>query len=120
MIRFALALTLGAMYVAAQSSSLTGVITDPHGASIPTAVVTAKNVDTSATRSTIANSFGEYELVQVPPGKYSVTIEKAELSHARDSGGAADQHAIDAERQAGGRLGQRSGQRYCGGVGGQH
>lgn len=77
MTRFALALTLGALHLAAQSSSLTGVITDPHGAAVPTAVITAKNVDTSATRSTIANSFGEYELVQVPPGTYSVTIEKA-------------------------------------------
>ncbi len=76
MIRFAFALLLGVLPLAAQNSSLTGVITDAHGATIPGAVVTVKNKDTSAVRSTIANSFGAYELVQVPPGTYSLTIEK--------------------------------------------
>ena len=76
MIRFALALLLFALPLAAQNSSLNGAITDPHGAAVPGAVITAKNKDTSAVRSTIANSFGAYELVQMPPGTYTISIEK--------------------------------------------
>jgi hypothetical protein len=76
MIRFAFALMLGVLPLAAQNSSLNGSVTDAHGGAIPGVIVTAKNMDTSAVRSTLANSFGAYELVQMPPGKYSVTLEK--------------------------------------------
>jgi len=78
--RLALVLLFGALPLAAQNSSLVGTITDAHGASVPDAVITAKNVDTSAVRTTIANNFGSYELVQVPPGKYSVTMRRWHLS----------------------------------------
>jgi hypothetical protein len=76
MIRFVFALLLGALPLAAQNSSLTGTITDAHGAVIPGAIITLKNVDTMSVRSTTTNVRGEYELVQVIPGKYNVTVEK--------------------------------------------
>jgi Carboxypeptidase regulatory-like domain len=79
MIRFATLLGAALLVVlplAAQTSSLQGVITDAHGAAVPGAVVTAKNIDTSAVRSTLAGASGEYELVQMAPGKYNVSIEK--------------------------------------------
>ncbi len=81
MIRFQNVLLLGTLALvglplAAQTSSLQGVITDAHGAAVPAAIVTAKNLDTSAVRSTLADAAGEYELVQMTPGKYNVTIEK--------------------------------------------
>jgi hypothetical protein len=62
--------------LAAQTSSLTGVITDGHGAAVPGAVIKALNEDTSATRATLSSGLGAYELAQVPPGKYKITIEK--------------------------------------------
>jgi hypothetical protein len=81
----ATALLLSAASLMAQNSSLSGSITDAHGAAIPNAIVTAKNIDTSAIRTTLANELGDYELVQVPPGKYAVTFEKPGFStHATE------------------------------------
>jgi hypothetical protein len=62
--------------VFAQESSLNGAISDVKGAAVPGAVVKAVNADTSAVRSTISSEIGQYEIVQVPPGKYRITIEK--------------------------------------------
>lgn len=60
----------------AQNSSLNGVITDPNGGAVPAASVKIQNQDTTATRTTVSNDRGEYELLQVPPGKYMVSVEK--------------------------------------------
>jgi hypothetical protein len=76
MTRFAIALLAGALSLAAQTSSLQGVITDSLGAAVPEAVVTAKNQGTSAERRTVTNSLGEYGLLQIQPGTYVVTVEK--------------------------------------------
>jgi hypothetical protein len=43
---------------------------------VPAAAVRIQNTDTSATRATISNDRGQYEIVQVPPGRYKVTVEK--------------------------------------------
>jgi hypothetical protein len=83
--RLAIALFLIALPLAAQESSLKGVVTDAHGAAVPGAVVKALNDDTSLSRATLSNDRGEYELVQVPPGKYKVTLEKPGFrTHATD------------------------------------
>ena len=74
--RLALLLMLGVLPLAAQNSSLNGVVTDAHGASVPTAAIKIVNTDTSAVRSSVSNDRGEYEVVQVPPGRYKVTVEK--------------------------------------------
>lgn len=60
----------------AQNSSLNGVITDPNGGAVAAASVKIQNQDTTATRTTVSNERGEYEFVQVPPGKYMVSVEK--------------------------------------------
>ena len=75
MTRFALAL-LATLPLAAQTSSLQGVITDAQGAAIPDAVVTATNTATSGARKTISNDTGAYQFAQIAPGNYSVVIEK--------------------------------------------
>ncbi len=74
--RLALLLMLGVLPLAAQNSSLNGVVTDAHGAAVPTAAIKIVNTDTSATRASISNDRGEYEVVQVPPGRYKLTVEK--------------------------------------------
>ena len=53
-----LALLLSALPVAAQTSSLQGAITDAQGAAVPDAIVTAKNLSTSAERKTLASAVG--------------------------------------------------------------
>ena len=75
MTRFAIALVLAVLPLAAQSS-LQGVITDTQGAVVPEAVVTAKNADTAAMRKALTNSTGVYVLPQVQPGTYKITVEK--------------------------------------------
>ncbi len=72
----AILLVAGAWPAFAQNSSLNGVVTDANGAVVPDAKVTIQNTDTTATRTTVSNQRGEYELVQVAPGKYEVTVEK--------------------------------------------
>jgi hypothetical protein len=67
---------LGVLPLAAQNSSLNGVVTDAHGAAVPTAAIKIVNTDTSAVRASVSNDRGEYEVVQVPPGRYKLTVEK--------------------------------------------
>jgi outer membrane receptor protein involved in Fe transport len=57
------------------SSALRGVITDPAGAAIPGATVTAKNVATGAVRVTQTNDEGAYAFTNLPPGDYEVRVE---------------------------------------------
>ncbi len=75
MLRYAIALTLGILPLAAQTSLL-GTITDGQGAAVPEAVITAKNADTAGIRKTLTNSLGEYNMTQLQPGTYRVTVEK--------------------------------------------
>jgi hypothetical protein len=75
MLRYAIALTLGILPLAAQTSLL-GTITDGQGAAVPDAVITAKNTDTAAIRRTVTTSLGEYNMTQLQPGTYRVTVEK--------------------------------------------
>lgn len=74
--RILFALFLAALPMSAQTSSLLGAITDAQGAAVPDAIVTAKNLNTSAERKTLSSAVGEYSLLQLPPGTYTLTIEK--------------------------------------------
>jgi len=59
----------------AQTSStgaLTGTVTDPSGAVISGATVTATNVGTGQSRTTTTDSSGSYKFSLLPPGNYSV------------------------------------------------
>jgi Carboxypeptidase regulatory-like domain len=57
------------------SGSISGVVTDPSGAAVPSASVTLKNQDTGAVAKTSSNSSGAYGFPVVPVGHYSVTVE---------------------------------------------
>ncbi len=67
---------LGVLPLAAQNSSLSGVISDSNGAVVPGASLKVENEDTTAARATVSNDRGEYQVVQMSPGKYQVTVEK--------------------------------------------
>ena len=54
-----------------------GTVTDAQGGSIAGARVTVVNVDTKATRNVVTDKDGAYEVVQLPIGTYSVTVEGA-------------------------------------------
>jgi hypothetical protein len=59
----------------AQSSSITGNVTDPTGSVIPNANVTLANLDTGAERLATADAQGSYTIQQLPPGFYKVTAK---------------------------------------------
>jgi Carboxypeptidase regulatory-like domain len=76
MTRYAIAALLTALPLAAQTTSVQGLVTDSLGAAVPEAIVTAKNLDTSAERKTLTSPLGEYAMLQMPPGAYVVSFEK--------------------------------------------
>jgi hypothetical protein len=55
-------------------ASLTGTISDAQGGAVPSAKVTAKNGATGVTNETSTNAAGVYNLVNLLPGDYNVTI----------------------------------------------
>jgi len=64
----------------AQNAQITGAVKDQSGAVIPGATVTARNVDTGFTRVGVTDGGGEYRLVSLPPGRYSVSTELSGFS----------------------------------------
>jgi len=56
---------------------ITGVITDSSGAVVPDTAVTVTNVATGATRRVITNEAGVYNFPALPPGVYTVRVEKS-------------------------------------------
>ncbi len=60
-----------------QTASITGVITDPKGGSVPEAAVTVRNVDTGVENAAPTNSEGYYTFPQLNPGNYELTVRKA-------------------------------------------
>ena len=58
------------------TTSLRGSVTDKSGAAIVGAKVTIKNPALSVERTTTSGSTGQYEFLALPPGTYSLLIEK--------------------------------------------
>lgn len=59
----------------AQNAQIIGSVKDQTGGVVPGATVTAKNDATGLTRSDVTNAQGDYRLVALPPGTYTVTTE---------------------------------------------
>ena len=57
------------------NGSIQGTVTDPSGAPVGGASATARNLDTGLTVATVASDAGLYSLANLPPGRYSVTVE---------------------------------------------
>jgi len=72
----AIALLVGVLPLAAQTSSVQGVVTDAQGAVVPAAVVTLTNTDTSTARKGVSDSTGTYSFLQLLPGPYKIEVQK--------------------------------------------
>lgn len=59
-----------------QSASVTGTVTDPSGAQVAGAKVTAVNADTGVATGATSNDTGLYAFPSLQPGKYTVTAER--------------------------------------------
>jgi len=69
---FLFALTLTAQTT---STSIVGTVTDPSGASVAGAKVTARNVRTGVVTETVTTTTGDYAIPLLDVGEYSVTVE---------------------------------------------
>src|SRR5919108_855258 len=67
------------IYGQSNSGNIQGTVTDPSGAALAGATVTARNMDTGLTNSTVTTDVGLYSLPNLPPGRYSVTVEAPNL-----------------------------------------
>lgn len=56
------------------TGSIAGVVTDPTGAVIPNAIITVTNIQTGAVRTQTVQATGNYDIVSLPPGQYTVSV----------------------------------------------
>ena len=59
----------------AANATLTGTITDPHGAVVSGVSITATHIATGVKRETVSNDDGLYVLSNLPPGDYELRVE---------------------------------------------
>ncbi len=69
-------LLVGSSTLKAQAvGEITGTVTDPSGAVVPNARITATNTATDVSQSTVSSSAGTYTIPRLPVGMYTVTAE---------------------------------------------
>lgn len=68
-------LALGSGLAEAQNAQIIGSIKDQSGAVIPGATLSARNQGTGLVRLSVTNEAGDYRLVALPPGVYTITAE---------------------------------------------
>jgi outer membrane receptor protein involved in Fe transport len=88
--RFAALLTLLAvvsprMFSQTETGSISGTVTDPSGAVVTGATVTAKNTATGAIRTTSTSSAGTYLISNLPPGPYQVSISASSFAEFKEA-----------------------------------
>jgi hypothetical protein len=64
------------------TAQLNGVVKDPSGAIIPGASVTATDSTKGFTRTDITDGQGNYQLLQLPPGTYTISVKMAGFEQA--------------------------------------
>jgi hypothetical protein len=62
---------------------ITGTVTDPQGAVIAGAAVTAVETETNVTYNTVSSSAGEFNFTNLPLGTYDVTVSSSGFSTAK-------------------------------------
>src|SRR3989442_15982710 len=69
-------MSLAPAILAAQqpTGGIEGTVSDPQGAVVPGAMVTAREVATNLTRSVKSGDDGHYRISQLPPGNYEVKV----------------------------------------------
>jgi len=70
--------TFGQMgYSQTTFASITGTVTDPAGALVPNATITATNVETNIKSTATSNESGVFTIAQLKEGKYTIRAEAA-------------------------------------------
>lgn len=71
----ALTLLLVATAAAQFNAAIQGTVSDQSGAVVPGASITATNLQTSVSRTTVTSGAGVYRIAGLPPGNYSITVD---------------------------------------------
>jgi hypothetical protein len=77
--KIGLLVSLGVLFCGgawAQTAQITGLVTDPNGAAVPGAAVTARNLATDINTETVTNGQGYYTLPSLHPGRYEISVQK--------------------------------------------
>jgi len=90
-LRLALALAILPLFAAPLASvqvsaSIKGTVTDPSGAPLPSSAVSATDLETGATRSTVTDDSGRYLILALPVGQYEVRVTKPGFQDAIRTG----------------------------------
>ena len=67
-----LPLCVAALGFAQDRGTVRETVSDPTGASVPDAIVTARNVDSGLTQTVVTGADGVYSIVYLPVGSYNV------------------------------------------------
>jgi len=67
------------------TGSITGTVTDSTGAAIPDATVTIRNAATNSVHTIKTSEVGSYTVPQLPPGQYTVEVDKATFKSYKQS-----------------------------------
>src|SRR5579872_3889107 len=67
----------GLSFAQAVNATLLGSVTDATGAIVPGAKVTITEASTGTTRTGVTNDSGNYTFPDIPPGTYSVSVERS-------------------------------------------
>jgi hypothetical protein len=75
-----------AAFPQASSSSLQGTVTDPSGSAVPGATVTVSNDESRTERTVLTGPQGEYRLLALPTGPYSLSVTAKGFAHYQQRG----------------------------------
>jgi hypothetical protein len=81
-----LTLLCASSLLAQVSAVISGTVTDPSGAVVPNATVTATDTETGAVRETMADGAGRYLLFALPVGPYEIHARKTGFQEAVRTG----------------------------------
>ena len=56
------------------TSAISGIVVDSHGAAIPHAAIFAKNQSTGAHSQALSDSTGQFKITAIPEGRYTVVV----------------------------------------------
>src|SRR5262249_18899458 len=86
LVNLILLLTSVPSYGQTVTASLSGIVTDQTGATIPDASIVATNVDTTTSTRTTSGPGGNYIFPALPPGVYNLTVEKTGFKSSQLTG----------------------------------
>src|SRR5690349_4820042 len=66
--------SIATLHAQVGTATLSGLITDPSGASVPKGQVTIESTERKFTRRTVTDELGAYVFTALPPGAYQIDV----------------------------------------------